>query len=291
MTPITAKDVAALRARTGAGMGDCKKALEEAGGDIEKAIDVLRKKGIAKAEKRAGRTAAEGQIVAWAADDASHGVLIELNSETDFVSRNDEFVALATKVAGHVAADSALNESVEITPESPVLARKWHHDGSQTLGEVVKAAAGKTGENVTLRRVVRFATDGSVGFYRHFNGKIAVLVEIAGAKGDAAKNLAATIAEHVAAGVPVVPLSVRKEDVPADIVARERAIYEDQAKESGKPAPIVEKMVQGRLEKYFKEVTLLDQPWVRDPEKSIRQLVAAVPGASVARFVRYQMGE
>ncbi len=288
---ITAKDVAALRARTGAGMGDCKKALEEADGDIEKAIDVLRKKGVAKAEKRAGRTAAEGQIISWVSDDGSLAAMIELNCETDFVARNDEFVAMATLVARHVAEDTSLDGVADITADHALMGKQWHHDKSQTLAEVVKAAAAKTGENVTLRRVVRYTSTGAVGSYRHFNGKIAVLVEVSGATGAAAKALASTVAEHVAAGVPFVPLAVRKEDVPADVVARERAIYVDQAKESGKPEAIVEKMVAGRIEKYYKEVTLLEQPWVRDPEKSIIQVVKDVPGAGVARFVRFQMGE
>ncbi len=288
---ITAKDVAALRARTGAGIGDCKKALEETGGNIEQAIDLLRKKGIAKAEKRAGRAAAEGQIVTWVADDASLGVMIELNSETDFVSRNEEFVALAGLVARHIAEDTSLDGVANITADHALLQKHWHHDKALTLGEVVKQAAGKTGENVSLRRVARFASDGAVGFYRHFNGKIAALVEVAGARGEAARALANTVAEHVAAGVPVVPLAVRKEDVPADAVARERNIFVAQAKESGKPDAIVEKMVAGRLEKYYKEVTLLEQPWVRDPDKTIAQIVKDVPGASVRRFARFQMGE
>lgn len=288
---ITAKDVAALRARTGAGMGDCKKALEETGGDIEQAIDLLRKKGIAKAEKRAGRAAAEGQIVAWVSDDASVGVMIELNSETDFVARNEEFVALAQQVAEHVAADTAIDGAVELSADPSPLGRPWKHDSSVTLGDVVKQAAGKTGENVSLRRVARYASTGAIGFYRHFNGKIAVLTEVAGAAGDAARSLANSVSEHVAAGVPVVPLAVRKEDVPADVVARERAIYADQAKESGKPEAIVEKMVAGRLEKYYKEVTLLEQPWVRDPEKTIGSLLKDVSGATIRRFSRFQMGE
>lgn len=287
---ISAKDVAALRARTGAGMGDCKKALEETNGDIEKAIDLLRTKGIAKAEKRAGRAAAEGQIVTWASDDATLAVMIELNSETDFVSRNEQFVALAQMVARHIAEDTSLDGVADITADHALLNKQWHHDKSQTLGEVVKAAAGKTGENVSLRRVARFVAKGGAGFYRHFNGKIAVLVDIAGATGAAASALANTVAEHVAAGVPVVPVGVRKEDVPADVLAREKDIYTAQAKESGKPEAIVEKMVAGRIEKYYKEVTLLEQPWVRDPEKSIGQLVKETPGADVARFVRFEIG-
>ena len=288
--PVSAKDVAALRARTGAGMGDCKKALEETNGDIEKAIDLLRTKGIAKAEKRAGRAAAEGQVIAWVSDDGSLGAMIELNSETDFVSRNDEFVAIAKLVAHHIAEDTSLDGVADIGADHALLGKKWHHDKAQTLGEVVKGAAAKTGENVSLRRVARFASNGAANFYRHFNGKIGVLVDIAGAKGEPAAALARSVAEHVAAGVPVIPVAVRKEDVPADAVAREKEIYVAQAKESGKPEAIVEKMVAGRVEKYYKEVTLLEQPWVRNPEKTIGQVVKDVPGASVVRFARFEIG-
>jgi elongation factor Ts len=288
---ITAKDVAALRARTGAGIGDCKKALEETAGDIEKAIDHLRSKGIAKAEKRAGRSASEGQIITWVSDDATIGAMIELNSETDFVARNEEFVALATLVARHIAEDTSLDGMAEVGVDHALLAKRWHHDKALTLGEVVKAAAAKTGENVQLRRVARFTTSGAIGFYRHHNGKVAVLVEVAGVTGAAARTLGNTVAEHVAAGVPTVAVAVRKEDVSPELVERERAIFVEQAKASGKPANIVEKMVGGRIEKFFSEVTLLQQPWVRDDTKTVGQLVEGTAGAEVKRFVRFQMGE
>lgn len=288
---ITAKDVAALRARTGAGIGDCKKALEESAGDIEHAVDYLRKKGIAKAEKRAGRTASEGQIVTWLSPDATLGAMIELNSETDFVSRNEEFVALATLVCRHIAEDTSLDGVAEVGADHALLGRHWHHDKALTLGEVVKAGAAKTGENVTLRRVARFSTDGTIGFYRHHNGKVAVLVEVGGVTGDAGRVVANAVAEHVAAGVPTVAVAVRKEDVSADLVARERAIFVEQAKASGKPDNIVEKMVGGRIEKFYSEVTLLQQPWVRDDSKTIGQLARETPGADIKRFVRFQMGE
>src|ERR1035437_6179092 len=183
-TMITAKDVAALRARTGAGMGDCKKALEESGGDQEKAIIVLRTKGMMKAEKRAGRAASEGQIVTWLSDDRTIGVLIELNSETDFVARNEEFVALARLVAAHIGMDTTLEGVAEVGAEHALLNKQWSHDKSLTLAQVVKGAAAKTGENVSLRRVARFTTPGTIGSYLHFNGKLAALVEITGATGD-----------------------------------------------------------------------------------------------------------
>jgi elongation factor Ts len=288
---ITAKDVAALRARTGAGMGDCKKALEEAGGDQERAIDILRTKGMMKAEKRADRAASEGQIVTWVSDDRTLGVMIELNSETDFVARNDEFVAIAKLVAAHIGNDTTLDGVAEIGADHALLNKQWSHDKSLTLAQVVKAAAAKTGENVVLRRVARFATTGTIGSYLHHNGKVAVLAEVSGATGPAAEALGNSVAEHVAAGVPTIAVAVRKEDVNADLVAREKAIFVAQAKESGKPDAIVEKMVAGRLDKYFKEITLLEQPWVRDDTKSIGQLVKETPGADVRRFARFQMGE
>ena len=288
---ITAKDVAALRARTGAGMGDCKKALEEAGGDQEKAIDVLRTRGMMKAEKRADRAASEGQIVTWVSDDRMLGVIIELNSETDFVARNEEFVALAKLVAAHIGMDTTLDGVAEVGADHALLSRQWSHDQSLTLSQVVKAAAAKTGENVTLRRVARITTTGTIGSYLHHNGKVAVLSEITGAKGPAAVALGNSVAEHVAAGVPTIAVAVRKEEVNQDLVAREKAIFVAQAKESGKPEAIVEKMVAGRLDKFFKEITLLEQPWVRDDSKTIGQLVKETPGADVRRFVRFQMGE
>lgn len=288
---ITAKDVAALRARTGAGVGDCKKALEETAGDIEKAIDLLRTRGMSKAEKRAGRVASEGQIVTWMSDDKTLGVMIELNSETDFVSRNEEFQAIAKLVAAHIAADTTLDGVAEVGADHALLGKQWSHDKSLTLAEVVKAAAAKTGENVTLRRVARFATTGTLGSYRHHNGKVAVLVDVLGARGDAASAVGYSVAEHIAAGVPAVAIAVTKDEVPAELVAREKAIYVAQAKESGKPDAIVEKMVAGRVDKYFKEITLLEQPWVRDDSKTIGQLVRDLSGASIRRFARFQMGE
>ena len=289
---ISAAEIAQLRARTGAGIGDCKKALEEANGDQEVAGDILRKKGMLKADKRADRVAAEGQMVAWASPDSSLGVIIELNSETDFVARNDDFSAIAKLVAAHIANDTSLDGNADVGTDHALLGKQWHHDKSQTLGEVVKAAAAKTGENVTLRRVARYATTaGAVGYYLHHNAKVAVLVEIAGASGETARTLANTIAEHIAAGVPTVAIAVSKENVPAEVVAKERAFLIDQAKAEGKPEAIAEKMVVGRLDKYFKERVLLEQPWVRDDSKSIGQLVKETAGASVVRFARFQMGE
>ncbi len=288
---VTAKDVAELRARTGAGMMDCKKALDEAQGNMDLAVELLRKRGIAKAEKRTDRQASEGQIALIVAPDGQSGSLIEVNSETDFVGRNDEFVAFSKAVAEHVALDDNVNGVVHVGADGQLLDAKWKHDGSRTVGEVVKGVSAKTGENVVLRRVARFSTDGTIGSYLHHNGKVAVLVELAG-KGPAVDQLAKTVAEHIAAGVPAVPVAVNREEVSAELVDRERRIFTEQAAASGKPANIIEKMVDGRIAKYFGEVVLLEQPWVRDDSKTIGGLVKeAGAGVTIRRFARFQMGE
>lgn len=294
--PITAKDIADLRARTGAGMMDCKKALEEAQGDMEKAIAILRTKGIAKAEKRAGRAASEGRIVAVSAPDGSSVALVEVNSETDFVSRNDEFGVLAQQLAVQVHQDESLDDVVHVAGEGTLFAQPFHADPGKTVEEAVKAASAKTGENVVLRRYARFTTQGALGSYVHFNHKVAALVEITGARGAAVEALAKEVAEHVAAGVPRVAIAATREEVPASLVASERAIFEAQARESGKPDAIVQKMVEGRVAKLYGEIVLTEQPWVRDDSRTIQQRVDEVAkevGAklTVRRFVRFQMGE
>jgi len=293
---ITAKDVADLRARTGAGMMDCKKALEETSGNMDAAVDLLRKKGIAKAEKRADRAASEGQIVIELAADGKMGAMIELNCETDFVGRNDEFVALAKQIAQHVAQDTTVDGLVTVGAEGAYLTTPWAFEASRSVGEVVKAASAKTGEKVELRRVARFATAGLVGSYLHFNGKAGVLAEITGGSGAEAAELGKHIAEHVAAGVPSVAVAVDESGVDPAFIARERDIFVAQAVESGKPQAIAEKMVEGRIAKLLGEITLLGQPWVRDDKQTIKDLVAATAKAAgqplaVTRFVRFKMGE
>jgi len=172
----------------------------------------------------------------------------------------------------------------------------WHKDASKTVADAVKEASGKTGENVVVRRYARFKTDGVIGSYVHHNGRVAVIVDIAGGTGPAVQNVAKSVAEHIAAGVPKVPLGVNREEVPSDIVERERRIYEEQARTAGKPDAMIAKIVDGQVNKFFSENTLLDQPWVRDDSKTIRQLVADASKESgstltVRRFARFQMGE
>ena len=290
MAAYTAKDVSELRQRTQAGMMDCKKALEECQGDMDQAIEWLRKKGISRGESRAGRTASEGRIVARAATDGSTGALVELNSETDFVARNEAFGQTAEKIADTLLAQGAIDGLAASAEGSPLLQTAF--GGAGTLAESLKQLTGTIGENIVLRRYARFGGSGAVGAYVHHNAKVGTLVEIAGLTGEAGQQLARTIAEHVTAGVPTVPVAVTRDDVPAELVDRERRIFAEQAAASGKPANIVEKMVQGRVDKYYKEVTLLDQPWVRDDSKAIRDLVkAAGDGVSIRRFARFQIGQ
>jgi elongation factor Ts len=295
-TQISAKDVAELRARTGAGMMDCKKALEEANGDMNAAVDILRKKGIAKADKRADRAASEGQIVVWNSPDGKIAAMIELNCETDFVGRNDEFVALSKQVAEHVGQDASVDGLVTVGAEGAYLNTPWSLEKGRTVGEIVKAASAKTGEKVELRRIARFASEGVVGSYLHFNGKAGVIAEVTGATSEAAKELGKHVAEHIAAGVPSVAVAVDKDGVSPEFLAKEREIFVAQAVESGKPQAIAEKMVEGRIGKLLGEITLLGQPWVRDDKQTIGDLVAASAKAAgaplaVKRFVRFKMGE
>ena len=295
-TTVTAKDVQLLRQRTGAGMMDCKKALEETGGDVEKAVEYLRKKGIAKAEKRADRAASEGAIIALVSDDARTAALVEVNSETDFVARNEEFQALAKAVASQLFGDASFDGVVTVAQEGELMKQPWHKDASKTVADVVKEASGKTGENVVIRRYARFKTDGIIGSYVHHNGRVAVLVDVVGGAGDSVKALARSVAEHIAAGVPKVPLGVNREEIKSDIIDRERRIYEEQARTAGKPEAMIGKIVDGQVNKFYAENTLLDQPWVRDDSKTIRQLVAEAGKESgstltVRRFARFQMGE
>ncbi len=295
-TLITAKDVAELRARTGAGMMDCKKALEEAGGDMQAAVDILRKKGIAKADKRADRAASEGQIVIATSPDGRTAGMIELNCETDFVGRNDEFVALAQQLADHVAQDASVDGEVTVGAEGAYLNTPWSFDKARTVGDVVKASSAKTGEKVELRRIARFQSAGVVGSYLHFNGKAGVLADITGGTGEAAAQLGKHVAEHIAAGVPTVAIAVDRDGVSPEFIERERAIFVAQAVESGKPEAIAQKMTEGRIAKLFGEVTLLGQPWVRDDKQTVHDLVQgaakeAGQPLAVQRFIRFKMGE
>jgi elongation factor Ts len=272
MAEITAGMVKELRERTGLGMMDCKKALVEANGDMEKAIDDLRKASGLKAAKKAGRIAAEGVVLTKVSDDGNFGIIVEVNSETDFVARDENFLSFANKV---------INEA--FTRRVSDVAALMAGD----LEKVREALVQKIGENINVRRIqiveVKNPNVGIVDTYIHSNNRIAVVVALKG--GDA--TLAKDIAMHVAA---VNPLVVRSEDVPKELLAKESEIYSAQARESGKPEEIIEKMIQGRLRKYVAEVSLLDQPFVKDGEITVAALLKKA-GADVVSFIRYEVGE
>jgi elongation factor Ts len=266
---MSASQVKELRERTGLGLLECKKALAAAGGDIDAAIEELRKSSGMKAAKKAGRTAADGVVAARVADDGSYGVLLEVNSETDFVARDDSFLAFVQRVLD--AAFDARSEDVAALM-----------DGE--LEQAREALVQKIGENIGVRRVaVVSADDGVVGAYVHGNKRIAVLVEL----GAGDQDLARDVAMHVAA---VNPQVVKPEDMPQDVVEKEKEIYTAQALESGKPAEIVEKMIGGRIKKFLAENSLVDQPFVKDPDTTVGKLVSSA-GASVASFARFEVGE
>ena len=269
MTAITASLVKELRDRTGLGMMDCKRALQTAEGDIERAIEDLRKSSGMKAAKKAGRTAAEGVVAVRGAEDNKSAVLVEINSETDFVARDDNFLGFVGSVLDSAIASGATN--VDQLVDADMENRR-------------EALVQKIGENISVRRIERLNADnGVVGSYVHGNKRIGVLVQLDG--GDIA--LAKDVAMHIAA---MNSLHVSPADVPQDVIDKEREIFAAQAADSGKPAEIVEKMVEGRIRKFLAEISLTEQSFVKDPDVKIGDLVKK-GGASVVSFTRYEVGE
>jgi elongation factor Ts len=271
---ITAALVKELRERTGAGMMECKKTLVETDGDIDAAIELMRKSGMAKADKKAGRVAAEGTIAMARSADGKQAVLVEVNCETDFVAKGDDFTAFASKVAERALATGAA--TAEALLETAI------EDGGKSVEETRKELIAKIGENISVRRVSRVESSGVVGAYLH-GTRIGVLTALEG--GD--EELARDIAMHVAASKPI---CVSADDVPAEVIEKEKEIFSAQAAESGKPADIIEKMVSGRINKYLKEITLLGQPFVKDPDQTVEKLLAS-KGAKVTGFQRLEVGE
>ncbi len=271
MASITAAMVKELREITGAGMMDCKKALSATDGDKDKAIDFLREKGIAKAEKKAGRIASEGVVASYVSEDAKIAAVVEVNCETDFVANTDNFHALVNKIAKHIAdtdpADmDALNESIL--------------DGKK-VSEFVTEAVASIGEKISIRRFARYATEGRIASYIHMGGKIGVIIELTGGTEELGKD----VAMQVAAAAPT---CVDRTGVASEDLEHEKEVLRKQALEEGKPEKIVEKMVEGRINKYYKEVCLIEQPFVKDPEQTVKKILGDV---QAKRFVRYQLGE
>ena len=281
---ITPKDISELRARTGAGMMDCKKALEESGGDMDLAAEYLRKKGIAKAEKRAGRDATQGLIFLNGAVDGDFGTMLELDCETDFVARTEGFQTLGLGLLAFAATVPAGIHA--IGADGPLLATSFE---GKPLGERIKEVAGVIGEAISVKRLAHFRPQGGVvGSYLHHNRQVGVLVEVDGVTGDAALALAKEVALHIASADPI---GVSAADIPTEVMDRERRIAEEQVAQEGKPEAIRAKIVEGKLRKFAQERSLLEQPFVKDESKTVADLLRAVPGANVVRFARFRIGD
>ncbi len=272
---ITAALVKELRERTGAGMMECKKALVETNGDVELAIENMRKSGQAKAAKKAGRIAAEGVIVIQASEDGKKVAMAEINCETDFVAKDDNFLSFANAVA-----EKVLNS--DVADVEALSALPLHEGEDTTIEDARQALVSKIGENMNVRRFVRLESDGRIASYRH-GVRIGVLVDLAGGDADLGRDLAM----HVAASNPV---CVEEKDVPEALLEKEKEIIEAQAKDSGKPENIIEKMVEGRIRKYLAEITLTGQAFIKDPDTTVGKLLDAA-NASVNQFVRFEVGE
>jgi len=285
---ISASVVKELRERTGAGMMDCKKALTESNGDIEKAVEILREKGLAAAAKKSGRIASEGLIATYVSEDKKLASIVEVNCETDFVSLNGDFIALAENAAEMASRTSASNIEA-------LVAEKYVADESITLKDAVTGLIAKLGENMNVRRFKRFEeNNGMIASYTHGGGRIGVLVQV---KCDKVNEVVEEVAKNVAMQVAAAnPLFLNKSFVDQETLDKEREIYRAQALNEGKPEKIVDKMVEGRIHKYLKEVCLVDQVWVRDPELTISKYLAQKSkeiGSTieVVGFVRYEKGE
>ncbi|MEO8509435.1 MAG: translation elongation factor Ts [Betaproteobacteria bacterium] len=279
MADISASMVMELRQRTGLGMMDCKKALSESDGDIVKAEELLRIKSGAKASKAAGRVAAEGVVGATVTPDGKTGAMVEVNCETDFVSRNEDFIAFARRVAQVI---------VERKPTEVAALGALPLDGG-TVESVRQALVQKLGENISLRRFERFESAGQLAQYLHGGGRIGVTVDYAGGDASVGKDIAMHVAAGAAPGA-IRPVAVSRNDVAADLIDKERAIYTAQAAESGKSADIVARMVEGRVNKFLAEVTLLGQPFVKNPDDTVEKHLKA-KGATVESFALYVVGE
>ena len=273
---ISALMVKELRERTGAGMMDCKRMLTETNGDMDAAIDLMRKSGAAKADKKAGRIAAEGRVMIVLTDDKKEGAIVEVNCETDFVAKDENFINFTNAVAAQCLSDKPAD--VEAQSDLPL-------DSGESIGEARENLVAKIGENILVRRFELLSAadaDAEISYYQH-GEKIGVAVIMKG--GD--QTLGKDIAMHIAASRPI---CVSESEVPAEVLEKEKGILIAQAQESGKPMEIIEKMIQGRLRKYLAEVTLLGQAFVKDADQTVEQLLKGA-GAEVISFLRYEVGE
>ncbi|MFZ8859377.1 MAG: translation elongation factor Ts [Thermocrinis sp.] len=284
---ISAELVKQLREMTGAGMLECKKALEEAQGDIEKAKEILRIKGLAKAEKKAGRETKEGIVQTYVSKDRKVGVILELNCETDFVARNEQFVELSLNLAKHLA---SLKENANKSGGFEDISQQpYHADSTQKVEDVVKSAIARIGENIKLSRWARFDAEGYVHAYVHGIGRVGVLMEYKADRiSDDVLRLAQDIILQIAA---MKPEFVSVEAIPSEVLEREKRILAEQTRQEGKPEHLIDKIVEGKLRKFYQEKVLLEQPFIKDEKKSVKQYISESGlNFEVVRFVRFEVG-
>ncbi|CCU79271.1 Translation elongation factor Ts [Halanaerobium saccharolyticum subsp. saccharolyticum DSM 6643] len=277
---VTMKDIKELRSRTGAGVLDCKKALNEVDGDVEAAVEFLREKGMAAAAKKAGRVAAEGLVSLNISDDRKKGILVEVNSETDFVAKNDQFQTLVSDISDHLMQSEA--EEVEAVENE-----KWFKDESQTVNDVIKASIASIGENINLRRFKRVETDGYLFGYIHMGGKIGVLVEYANEFNEEKAQTAKDIAMHIAA---INPEFLDRASVDSTSIEKEKKIYREQMLNEGKPEHILDQIIEGKINKYYTQVCLLEQPFVRNDDQTVSEILEE-NDMEVKQFTRFEIGE
>ena len=283
MAEISAKVVMDLRGRTGCGMMDCKKALAACDGDIEKAIDYLREKGLAKAAKKQSRIAAEGVVGAYICEKCGAGALVEVNCETDFVANTPEFKDMVQTIAKTIVVDNPAD--VEALLNCKVA------DSEQTVNELITEKVAKIGEKITVRRFARY-DKGIVDSYIHMGGKVGVLVQAEGEINDTVKEVLHDVALQIAAASPVAPEYVTRDQVNPEHLQHETEILAAQARNEGKPEKIIEKMVQGRINKFYEEVCLLEQVFVKDGETRVGKMIETkAPGTKIVAFTRYKMGD
>ena len=287
MAEVSAKVVMELRGRTGAGMMDCKKALAACDGDIEKAIDYLREKGLAAAAKKPSRIAAEGLVGSYICVKCNTGALVEVNCETDFVANTDEFKEMVNDIAQQIV----MSDPADV---DALLALKYFKDESMTIADLVTSKVAKIGEKITVRRFARYAAkNGTVDTYIHMGGKVGVLVEAECPEvNDTVKEVLHDVSLQIAAASPVAPEYVTREEVNPDHLQHETEILAAQARNEGKPEKIIEKMVQGRIQKFYKEVCLIEQIFVKDGETPVGKMIEnRAPGTKIVAFTRYKMGD
>jgi elongation factor Ts len=284
---ISAELVKQLREMTGAGMLECKKALEEAQGDIEKAKEILRIRGLAKAEKKAGRETKEGIVQTYVSEDRKVGVILELNCETDFVAKNEQFVELSLHLAKHIA---SLKENANKSGSFEDIAQQpYYADNSQKVEEIVKSAIARIGENIKLSRWARFDAEGYVHAYVHGIGRVGVLMEY---KADRISDDVLRLAQDTILQIAAMkPEFVSVEAIPSEVLEREKRILTEQTRQEGKPEHLIDKIVEGKLRKFYQEKVLLEQPFIKDEKKSVKQYISESGlNFEVVRFVRFEVG-